>query len=154
MYKRQVLANALAGNKVHGVVADPKKKQPKQKSNDDKDNSGSKKANEKPKKDSKKESAKSQAPAAVAPKASGKDQGGKGNNVKKNKEKGKPSKGLPPLPPATFEAAKTPPADRTPAQKKLLACRFYIEGKCSDANCEYSHDPEICKDFKLSLIHI
>ena len=146
-----VLANALAGNKVHGVVADPKKKQPKQKSNDDKDNSGSKKANEKPKKDSKKESAKSQAPAAVAPKASGKDQGGKGNNVKKNKEKGKPSKGLPPLPPATFEAAKTPPADRTPAQKKLLACRFFIEGKCSDANCEYSHDPEICKDFKKRL---
>ena len=75
-------------------------------------------------------------------KGSGKGDGKGDKNKDKNKNKN--TAPLPPLPANTLEAAKTPPAKRTAAQKKLLACKFYISGQCSaGAQCEYSHDKTI-----------
>ena len=47
------------------------------------------------------------------------------------------------------QAIDTSAVNRTPEQKKLMACRFFMNGQCREGDaCEYSHDADVIAAFK------
>ena len=77
------------------------------------------------------------AAAALSAKGKGKD---KGKAKAKAKAKAAVSPADPAAQSARDKAIATAPADRSPEQKKLIGCRFFANGNCSNGdNCAYSH---------------